>query len=55
MVRIDLAGGHEVLDLGDGDLRGGGHHRIKVAGGLAVDQVAGGIAHPGMHDGEVGE
>ncbi|GCC44544.1 hypothetical protein chiPu_0028512, partial [Chiloscyllium punctatum] len=55
VVRVDLAGRHQMLDLGDGDLRGGRHHRVKVARGLAVDQVAGGVALPGMDDGDVGE
>ena len=55
VVRIELAGRHQMLDLGDRDLRGGRHHRVKVARGLAVDQVPGGVALPGVHDGEVGE
>ena len=55
VVRIDLAGRHQMLDLGDGDLGGGRHHRVKIARGLAVDQVPGGIALPGVDDGEVGE
>jgi hypothetical protein len=55
VVRIDLAGRHQVLDFGDRDLRGGGHHRVKVPSGLAVDEIAGGIALPGVNDGEIGE
>ena len=54
VVGIDIRRLHEVLDLGHGDLAGRGHHRIEVARGLAVDEVALGIAHPGMHDREVG-
>jgi hypothetical protein len=38
-----------------GDLAGRGHHRIEVARGLAVDEVALGVAHPGMHDRKIGD
>jgi hypothetical protein len=31
-------------------LRSGGHHRIEVSRGLAVDEIALGIALPGVHD-----
>ena len=55
VVRIDLAGLHQMLDLGDGDLAGGRHHRIEVARGLAVDEIAFGIAHIGVHDREIGD
>ena len=44
-----------MLDLGDGDAAGRRHHRVKVARGLAINQIAFGIAFPGMHDGEVGD
>ncbi len=54
-VRLDLAGRHQMLDLGDRHARGGGHHRVEVAGGLAVDEVALRVALPGMDDGDVGE
>src|SRR5437899_8285122 len=52
---VDLAGRHEMLDLGDGDLRRGGHERIEVPRGLAIEQIAGCIALPGVHDGKVWE
>ena len=55
VIRIDLAGRHQVLDLGDGDLRRRRHHRIEVARGLAIDEIAGGIALPGVNDREIGE
>src|SRR5258708_38590804 len=55
VVRIDFAGGNEMLDLGHGDLRRRCHHRIEISRGLAVDEVARGIALPGMHDGEGGK
>ena len=50
-----LAGRHQLLDLGHRDLGSGRHHRVEIARGLAVDQVAGGVALPGVDDGEVGE
>src|SRR5262249_10614565 len=53
MVGIDVHWLHKVLDFGDGDFAGGGHHRIEVARGLAIDEVALGIAHPGMHNREI--
>ena len=37
------------------DLAGGRHHRVEVARGLAVDEVAFGVALPGMHDGQIGD
>ena len=55
VVGIEFAGRNQLLDLGHGDLRSGRHHRVKVARGLAVDQVTGGVALPGVDDGEVGE
>src|SRR4029079_7399336 len=55
VVRIELAGGNEMLDLGHCDPGVGVHHRIEIARGLAVNQVAGGISLPGMDDGEVGK
>src|ERR1700751_3754062 len=55
VVGIELAGRNEMLDLGDRDFRSGCHHRVEVARGLAIDQVARGIALPGMDDSEVGE
>ena len=53
VVGIDLAGLNEMLDLGDRDLAGRRHHRIEVARGLAVDEIALGVALPGVHDGEM--
>ena len=55
VVGIELAGRHQMFDFGHGDLCGGRHHRIKIARGLAIDQVAGGVALPGVHDREIGE
>src|SRR5437016_5684447 len=39
-VGLDGAGRDQLLDLGDRHLAGGGHHRVEVARGLAVDEVA---------------
>ena len=55
VVGIDLAGRHQMLDFGDGDLGRGRHHRIEIARGLAIDEIACGIALPGVDDGEIGE
>ena len=50
LVRVDLAGRHQLLDLGDGHLAGRRHHRVEVARGLPVDEVALGVALPGLDD-----
>ncbi len=54
VVRIDFTGRDEMLDFGDRHLGGGCHHRIKVARGLAVNEVAGSVALPGVHNREIG-
>src|SRR5690606_36241322 len=43
------------LDLGHALLAGSRHHRVKVARGLAVDEVAFLVALPRLDDGEVGD
>src|SRR6185312_13028557 len=55
LVWLDLAGIDELLDLHDGDLGGGRHHRVEVARGLAEDEVALAVRLPGMDDRQVGE
>src|SRR5262245_21717519 len=55
VIRIDGTGLDQILDLGDGHLARGRHHRIEVARGLAIDEVAFGVAFPGMYDREVGD
>src|SRR5262249_20696950 len=55
VVRVDLAGLEQVLDLGNGDLAGGRHHRVEVARRLPVDEIAFGVALPRMHDREIGD
>src|SRR5512133_577175 len=54
LVRVEVPRLHQVLHLGDGDLRGGGHHGLEVPGGLPVDEVAPGVALPGADQREVG-
>src|SRR5687767_625101 len=53
-VGIELTGLDELFDLGNGMTRGGGHHRIEVARGLPVDEIAEAIASPRFHEREVG-
>src|SRR5262245_34368375 len=57
--RVDLVGTErarldQLLDLRDRDASGGGHHRIEVACGLAIDEVALGIALPCLDERDVG-
>src|SRR6185503_14424126 len=54
VVRVDLAGLDQVLDLGDRNLAGSRHDRVEVARGLPVDEVALSVALPGVHDRKVG-
>ena len=50
---IERARGDDLLDLGDRDLAGARHHRVKIAGRLAIDEIALGIASfPRLDDGE---
>src|SRR5690242_15661730 len=55
VVGLEFAGAHKVLDLGHRHLAGGRHHRIEVARGLAVHEVAFVVAHPGVYDRQVGD
>ena len=55
VVRVELAGGHEMLDLRDGDLAGCRHHRIEIARGLSEDEIALMIAHPGVDQRHIGD
>src|SRR3954469_15037340 len=54
VVRIDFPRLEQVLHFGDGDAGRGRHHRIEVAGGAAVDQIADAVAFPAFDEGEVG-
>ena len=49
------AGRHKVLDFGDGEARGGRHHRVEIARGLAENEIALGVALPGVHQRNIGE
>ena len=55
VVGVERAHRHELLDLRDAELGRGRHHRIEVTGRLAIDEVAGGIALPRLHQCHVGE
>src|SRR6266851_41512 len=55
LVGVDLAGLDQVLDLGDGDARRRRHDRIEITRRLAIDEVALGVALPGVDDGEIAE
>jgi hypothetical protein len=55
LFRPDLADVDQVLDLGDGDPARGRAQRVEVARALAVDEVAGAVALPGVDQCEVGD
>src|SRR5436190_5634394 len=55
MVGIELAGRHQLLHFGDRDAAGGRGHRVEVARGLAVDEVAQPIALPGRDQSEIAD
>jgi hypothetical protein len=55
VIGIEVARLHQMLDFRHGRLAGRGHHRIEVARGLAVDEVALGVTHPGVNDRKVGD
>src|SRR5579884_3807593 len=55
MVRVDLARLHQMLDFRDRELGGGRHDRVEIAGRLPVDEIALGVALPGVDNGDVGE
>ena len=54
VVRIDLPGFNQVLDLHHHGFAGGGHDRIEVPRGLSIDQIALGVGLPGMDDRQIG-
>src|SRR5688572_29214036 len=53
-VGIELTGLDQLFDFGYGMSRRGGHHRIEVARGFPVDEIAEAIALPRFHEREVG-
>src|SRR5215472_11013048 len=52
-VGIEFARLHQVLDFGNGGLRGGSHHGIEIACRLAIDEIAPAIALPGFYQSEI--
>src|SRR4029453_4353277 len=54
VIALDLARRHEVLDLGDGASRGGGHHGIEVARRSPVNEITHVVAFPRLDEGIVG-
>src|ERR1700719_148284 len=55
VVGVDDSGLDQMLDLCNGDLRGRRHHRIEVARGLPVNEVAFAIGSPSMNDRKIGD
>ena len=53
LVGIERAGLHELFDFRDRDASRGRHHRIEIARGLAIDEIAFGVALPRLDDGKV--
>src|SRR3546814_80011 len=54
MVGIDRPRGEQFLDFGDRHAARCRHHRIEIARGLAVDEIALVVAAPRLDDGEIG-
>src|SRR3546814_14484215 len=54
MVGIDRPRGEQFLDFGDRHAARCRHHRIEIARGLAVDEIALVLAAPRLDDGEIG-
>src|SRR5438270_4342100 len=52
-VRRKLADVHQLFHFGDDVVGGGGHHRIEVARGLAINEVAPAVALPCFDEREV--
>src|SRR5262245_12283278 len=55
VIGIDVAGLHQLLDFGDSHLGGRGHRRIKIACGLAVDEITLAIGTIGVNNGKIGD
>ena len=54
LIRVQHAGLDQLLDFGHRHAAGGRHHRIEVPRGLAIHEIALGIAFPRLHDGQIG-
>src|SRR5262245_54135302 len=48
LIRVDLARFEQMLDLGDCDFPGRGHHRVEIARRLPVHKIAFGVALPSV-------
>src|SRR5262249_22646476 len=55
VVAINFARLNEMLDLRDRQAAGCRHHRIEVARGLPVNEIAFRVAPPGVHEEDVGD
>ena len=54
VVRIDLAGLHQVLHLGDRHVGGRRHHRIEVPRRAPIQKITNAVAPPPLDKGEIG-
>src|SRR5580693_7455607 len=50
LIGVQLAGLHQMFDLGDGDIACLRHGSRKIAGGLSKDEVAKAVAFPGLYE-----
>src|SRR6266849_7066045 len=53
LIGVELAKFDKLFDFGDDVVGGGSHHRIEVARGLAVDEIAPAVAFPGFDEREI--
>src|SRR5262245_29189312 len=52
-VGVELTKLDQLFHLGNDVVGGGGHHRVEVAGGLAINEVAPAVALPSFDEGEI--
>src|SRR5260370_42198959 len=53
LIGVELAELNKFLDFGDNVVGGGGHHRIKIARGFAVNEVAPAVPFPRLDESKV--
>src|SRR5882724_3826061 len=53
LIWVELAEPHEFFNFGDDVIRGRGHHGIKVARSLAIDEIAPAVTLPGFDKREI--
>lgn len=53
-VRLYLANFHKLLNFGNSNAPGSGHHGIKIPGGFTVHEITPAIPFPRLHEREVG-